>query len=252
MVELLLSKRRPLPLNFFLVLVTLGFSGCQPPGSQSRPEMENLRRAVDDVRASQADQGARLDSIQTELRELQGRIEEVEHGASAAVGGDLPQIKKDIGNLSRRIPPPAIVPVSALEQDEILSNDMPAEIGTPFAQALQKMREGAFDEALPLLQESFDRAFASDSVFAPQLLFWSGVAQDGLGDDKNALKAYHEFMTRFSKHQRAPLALLRQASVFVRLGDSKTAKLTLKKVVADFPKTSEAFQAKEKLKSLGG
>lgn len=251
MVDLLLNKRRPLPLKFFCALV-LGLSACQPPGSQARPEMESLRRAVDDVRSSQADQGSRLDSIQTELRELQGRLEQLEHSADKQIGADISQMKKDVGTLSRRVPPPAIVPVLALEQDENISNDMPPEIGTPFAQALQKLREGAFDDALPLLEESFDRAFAADSSFAPQVLFWSGVAHDGVGDNKNALKAYHEFLTRFAKHPRAPLALLRQASVFVRLGDNKTAKITLRKVVADFPKSSEAFQAKDKLKSLGG
>lgn len=234
-----------------LVAASLLVVGCQPPGSQVRPEVDKIRRAVDDLRSTQADQGARLDSIQSEMRELAGRLEELEHSTDTKIGGDLSAIKRDVGNLSKRVPPPAIVPASALEMDEGITDDMPAEIGTPFAEALQKLREGNFDQALPLLQEAFDRAYASDSQFSPQVLFWSGVAHDGVGDHKNALKAYHEFLTRFGKNPRAPLALLRQASVFVRLGDTKIAKVTLKKLIADFPKSSEAFQAKDKLKSLG-
>ena len=71
-----------------------------------------------------------------------------------------------------------------------------------------------------------------------------------MADNGKALAAYHEVVTKYPKHQRAALALYRQALVFIRLKDSKTAGLTLRKLIAEFPGSSEAAQAKEKLKDL--
>jgi TolA-binding protein len=41
---------------------------------------------------------------------------------------------------------------------------------------------------------------------------------------------------------------LRQAAVFTRLGDKKAAKDSLKKILEDYPRSSEASEARVKLK----
>jgi len=64
------------------------------------------------------------------------------------------------------------------------------------------------------------------------------------------LRAYTEVATRFPKSNRAPTALYRQALVLVRLGDRKTATLSLRKLVDDYPKSPEAQMAKDKIKEL--
>ena len=51
------------------------------------------------------------------------------------------------------------------------------------------------------------------------------MAADGLGDNRRALAAYGEMIADYPKHPRASLALLRQGSVFIRLGDVNTARL---------------------------
>ena len=81
-------------------------------------------------------------------------------------------------------------------------------------------------------------------------LFWQGVAFDGLSDNRGALKAYSEVVSRYPKSNRAPSALYRQSLVFVRLGDKKTATLSLRKLLDDYPKSPEAAMAKDKLKEL--
>jgi TolA-binding protein len=81
-------------------------------------------------------------------------------------------------------------------------------------------------------------------------LFWEGVAFDGLHDDRQALRAYAEVVSRYPKSQRAPSSLLRQASVLVRLGDPKAARLSLQKLLDDYPRAPEAAIAKDKLRDL--
>jgi TolA-binding protein len=57
-------------------------------------------------------------------------------------------------------------------------------------------------------------------------------------------------LAKFPKSGRAPLALLRQGSLMIRLGDAKTAKVVFKKLVADYPKSAEASRARERLKEF--
>ncbi|MCB0321217.1 MAG: tetratricopeptide repeat protein, partial [Bdellovibrionales bacterium] len=151
-------------------------------------------------------------------------------------------------SIRRRVPPPPIVPVLALESDEVLATKLPAEISRLFTNALLRIREGNFAEALPLLSEAEGLSVGRD--WAPILVFWSGVAEDGLADLKRALATYHRMVQEYPQHPRSALALLRQASVFVRLHDTDTARLTLRKLLQEFPGTSEAAQAKERLKKL--
>ena len=115
-----------------------------------------------------------------------------------------------------------------------------------FESALQNIRQGKFTPAVGALEDAADSVHGTAQ--APMVLFWLAVAQEGANANEEAVRRYIEITTRYPKSRRAPLALLRQASVMVRLGDAKTAKLSLKKLVSDYPKSEEAARAKEKLK----
>ena len=116
------------------------------------------------------------------------------------------------------------------------------------ANALTRLRTGSYSEGLSLFRQLL--GLTQNRDLAGRSLFWVAVSEEGLGNNSGALSAYHQFSQLYSDHPRLPQALLRQASVFLRLRDNETARLTLQKLMAQFPSTAEARQAQEKLSRL--
>ena len=79
---------------------------------------------------------------------------------------------------------------------------------------------------------------------------WKAISFEGLGDYRAAIAVYHELIGKFSKDDRSSASLLRLAALFLRVGDMKTARITLQKLIADFPKSSAADLARERLKHI--
>jgi len=183
------------------------------------------------------------------VRSLAGRVEELEYLQRARLGSDISALKQNISSLQRRVPPPAIVPLAALEADESLAQKLPRpEVAKDFGAALQKLREGAFSEALTLLDSAYDKNYGEQGTV--EIVFWRGIAYEGMGENRKALEAYGQLITAFPETPRKSLALLRQGSVLIRMGDTRTAGLTFRKLIADYPRSAEAAQARERLKDL--
>lgn len=226
-----------------LLVLTITSSGCVD--QQAHLDITRLRQELGEMRAIQADHTSQVSQVQGELRTLSGRIDEIEYAQRQRLGGALSDLQKDVSSLRKRVPPPPIVPSGYLEQDEAGVRGLPDSALTIWNEALALIREGKFADALPRLQETLDVAVQTPA--SPIVVFWIGVAHDGLADSKRALEAYNDIISKYPKSSRVPQALLRQSSVFVRLDDSKTAKLILKKLVGEFPKSPEAAQARERL-----
>lgn len=230
-----------------VVTVSLGCAGCTE-NFVRQPELDRVSTSLSDIRNLQATQTTQIAALENQLRQMVGRLEEMEHAQNTRVDSDLSALKNDLSNLQRRVPPPAIVPATALDEDEGGIQKLPEAMQAPMGEGFRALRSGSYAEALAHFKEAYDYGYGKDpSAIAG---FWIGVAYDGLGSNREALTAYHDVATRFPKNRRTALALLRQGSVLVRLGDSKTAALTFKKIISEFPKTAEADRAKERLKDL--
>jgi TolA-binding protein len=228
------------------IVTAIMLSGCAT--QDLRKDITRLERSINDLRAFQAEQTDTINSLDSQVKALSGRLEELEFSQNKRLGQDLSSLKEDLSSLRRRVPPPAIVPASELEVDEVWANSVAEEAGRLLTDSLQRLREGKFNEAIPLLQNAVEQLDGTDRAAVP--LFWEGVAFDGLHDDRQALRAYAEVVSRYPKSQRAPSSLLRQASVLVRLGDPKAARLSLQKLLDDYPRAPEAAIAKDKLRDL--
>ena len=220
-------------------------AGC----ADNRAQLSKMENSINDLRGYQADQTTQISALQNEIRRVSGRLDEIEYQQKTHVGSDLSSLKDDLTRLKTRVPPPAQVPLAPLEEDEALVGRLPAEVAKTFSDGLLKVREGAYNEAIPLFQQILDSTQPGD--FTANVLFWSGVCYDGNEENRQSLSAYSDIVARFPKHARAPQALLRQSAALVRLGDSKTAKLSLQKLLQDYPKSTEAARARERLKDLG-
>lgn len=221
-----------------------GVAGCSVEDLERK--VARLERSMGDMRAYQAEQTETINALDSQVKVISGRMEELEFAQNKRLGTDLSALKADLNSLRRRVPPPAIVPVDELEVDEVWAKSLPEDIGALFFDGLSNLREGRYDIALPLFQNAAEQLNGSDR--AGVALFWQGVACDGMGDDRGALRAYAEVVSRYAKSSRAPTSLLRQSFVLNRLGDKKAANLSLRKLVEDYPRSLEAGVAKERLK----
>lgn len=226
------------------VLCTAGSAvGC---GGSVSGEVVRLRASLNDMRSLQAEQGAQLAQLNADVRALQGKQEELEFLSTRHIGGEVASLRGEISSLKGRVPPPSGVPGRLLEEDERAAHALPSAVGTRLVEGLRLLREGKFLDAVPVIKTALDAAQDGDG--SPQALFWLGVAYDGVRDDRNALFAYNQVVSRFAASPRAPSALLRQAQVFHRLADSKAEEATLEKLQKDFAQSPEARVAKARLK----
>jgi len=233
-------------------IVTLAFvltllSGCSAYDLGSK--VARLERSLSDLRAMQAEQTESINSLDSQIKLVAGRLEELEFSQGRRLGTDLSALKEDVSALRKRIPPPPGVPVAELEADEAWAQKLSDETRRIFLDGLALLREGKYADAVPLMENAAEQA-RSDNGLAGPILFWLGVAYDGLSDNKGALRSYAETVSQYPKCHRAPASLMRQADVFVRLGDTKTAQLSLKKLIDDYPKAPEAVEAKDRLRQL--
>lgn len=232
----------------FLLILLLSLSSCTNSGRDVKNDLNRVQRSMSDVRTFQAEQTSELESIRNELRGLVGRVENLEYLQRAQLGGSPTALTDNVNSLIKK-DPPAIVPVATLNEDEAYAATLPnTEVGKTFMSALQLIRDGRFQDALPLLQEAYDRNGSAEG--SVHLLFWRGVALEGLGDNRRALETYGAIVAMPTGQTRKALALLRQGSVFIRMGDSRTADLTFRKLINDYPQSVEAEQAKQRLADL--
>ena len=91
-------------------------SGCGA-ATLSR-DVETLQRSVNDLRAMQSEQTDIVNSLDSQVKALAGRLEEMEFAQNKRFGSDLTGLKEELSSLRRRVPPPAVVPVPELEADE--------------------------------------------------------------------------------------------------------------------------------------
>jgi len=232
--------------GFSLTLLTL--CGCAESFEKLRRDISRLEGGLNDLRAYQAEQTTKISQLESQIRNISGRVDELEFAQNKRLGSALDSLKSDVSALRRRVPPPPIVPAQALEEDERQLERLPKELSEPAGEGLQALREGNFEKALSYWDEML--YLAGGTEWAPMAAFWRAVALDGLNEHKKALEVYHGLAMRFPKYYRTPLVLLREASLLIRMGDNKTAKLVLNKLLTDYPKSNEAAQARQRLKDL--
>jgi TolA-binding protein len=161
---------------------------------------------------------------------------------------EVPDIKTALDTLQKRVPPPSIVPESALEKSLASADALPVEIATELKIALQLIRSGEFAKAEKQIADTM--ALPNATMYLPELLFWSGVSYDGQENYRQSLLAYHRIVADHPNSPLVPAALLRQAVVFERMRDLDAMKTVLNNIINNHPHTPEAEKARLKLEGI--
>jgi tol-pal system protein YbgF len=87
-------------------------------------------------------------------------------------------------------------------------------------------------------------------ILVPNAYFWIGEAYYADKKYEDAILSYETLLKKHPKHEKARGAMLKQAYAFIELGDKKTGKVILEKVMEKYPKSREADLAEKKIAEM--
>ncbi|MFZ5993553.1 MAG: tol-pal system protein YbgF [Thermodesulfobacteriota bacterium] len=240
-------------------------------------------KSVEVISKKQADMGIQLEDIKMELMRLQDRIERQENrwqeltGRSEAedkvLAEKMQKLSDQINSLQARI---SVLEKNVSHEDksagkEVKSDapvaDAPGRAVTGQAVTIEKTkiktRKSAkenYDEAYKLYKENAYRQAIEkfrtflkeypDSDLAGNAGYWLGECYYQQERYEEAILEY-EKVVREHKGPKVSAALLKQGLAFHHLGDTKTARFLMEKLLEEYPKSEQAEAARANLKKWG-
>jgi tol-pal system protein YbgF len=238
------------------------------------------------VRESQADMNSRVSEISSGLQELRGRFEENKFYFEKTLKDSLAErelLKAQIASLETQVRTMKDKLLlleekeksrkQAEEQKPEQEKAAPAGIGekeekpmpegpdsTPSKQNGEVDRTKAYETAYQAFKDKkFKEArerFGSFIKDYPQneltdnAQFWIAEAYYAEKDYEGAVLAYETLIKKYAGSEKTSGALLKQGFAFVEIGDVKTGKAILSRLVEKFPDSNEAGLAKKKIAEI--
>ena len=229
-------------------------------------QIESLRNELSTTGAGIAPEAqgpalGRIDSIETELRRLTGRVEQMQFDVSGIVkdgtnriadlefrlvaleGGDLSQLPETTtlgGN---------VVVTAPVAQPTTSGVATTAPEEEDYASAMSALDNGDFVGASEKLQ-SFTVNYPGGPLTG-EAHYWRGEALVNLGDWNAAAKAFLESFSGSPEGEKAPNALYRLGVSLGQLGKSEEACLTLSDVAPRYPNSGIIGDAQAEMQGLG-
>jgi len=216
---------------------------------------KGFKSDVASVRKMSADIQATIDSTKSEMRALNGKVDDT-----------LLAVKKPADDLTR-YSEDADKRIIALE-DRILKQQI--QIDT-LSKKMAEMDKAKTDEAASapdaLYLKGLDSLKAGEVVtardqftrfldqnpkheLAANAQYWIGETYYSEKNYEQAILAYQEVIKNFPGKEKVVAAMLKQAMAFNEIKDAKSAKFVLKKLIEGFPKSEEAKKARTILKEI--
>jgi len=208
-----------------------------------------------------------MESLKVDIQSVRGNLEESEHrlqqSSEAAGSSELSRLDNAISITYRRL--------IRIEQHLGLESSEPADSGAPpttpsageanrsasqpdvsenglYNVAKASLDAGKNEEARNQFEDFIKRYPTSEN--ADNARFW--IADSYYRDKwyEKAILEYQRVVEEYSKGNKVPSALLKQAYSFANLGEKGNARLILNDLIKRYPQTQEAESAKTKLKTL--
>jgi tol-pal system protein YbgF len=218
-------------------------------GCASQRDFTNLKTELDAVKASndklvkdlgtissdkaqalknQAAIQAQFNDLQTQIREIQGRIEEL----SATPKTDITMVSA----LEARI---------KVLEDSMKGQAASASARSQYNLAIDKFNAGKFLDAL----KAFDAYIAANpnGDLVDNANFWAGECLFAEGNFEAAMDRYDVVLKNYPKSPKVPDCLYKEGLALIELGDAEAGRLSLKKVINDYPDSEAAKKAKVKM-----
>lgn len=221
--------------------------------------MSSLQKSVQDV---QANSGARLDTMSTQVQGLSDNLEEIKsrlgklnqqlvdlqntvQSLDAKISGTAPPSTSPTSN-NNFTPSPSGgggVPASATPAGPAPSAD------TLYSNGLRDITSGKYDLARQEFQDYLK--YYGDTDLASNAQFYLGEIAYSQHNYDQAVTEYDRVLTNYPKSFKLAPARLKKGMALLELGQKNTGIRELREVVKRYPGTEEERRARAKLKELG-
>ncbi len=255
--------------------------------NETRKEVDSLKEKTSGVvredsfaaiKESQADLFGRINSTSNGLQELRGRFDENRYFTEKALkefGSEKDLFRVQITGLETQIrtlkdklaalemqTKALEQAIAAYEPTEKPSEPVKTEAASAEARAEPPAdsRAKAYDAAYQLYRDRrFSEARASFEAFlrdypktnlTDNAHFWIAETYYSEKDFESAILAYETLIKKYPDSPKTGGGLLKQGFAFVEIGDAKTGRIILNKLIERYPNTNEAEAAKKKIAEL--
>lgn len=250
----------------FLSLIICGTANAQ---DQNRIEqllieqdqlIKDLQREVRQLRGDNEQINYQLKSLQQNQRDIEQRLTGINlpknpapimpsmNNTGMAATGNINQNNSMQNNSllsmnpSPQINQPPVLPALSLADPK--TTTAPAE----YQQAFDLLQRGHYEKAIPAFDTFVKQSPTGD--YADNAQYWLGEAYYSKRDFVGALAAFKKLVDNYPDSPKKAHALLKIGFSYDELGDKLSARQTLEQVRKEFPSTSPARLADERLKKL--
>lgn len=210
----------------------------------------------------------RVDSLESEVRELRGQLSEQERELEK----QRQKHERALRKLEARGPAMAPIPANAAadgvdgtESGEDAGDEAPEspdagedaadavsdeEQQALYNEAFETLKSGEYDQAVEAFQKVIDAN--PQGNWAPSAFFWQGETHYVQRDYSAAAKSYAELIERYPESNRVPDATLKLGYIAQEQDRIDEAKRRFNTVVEQYPDSQAAGLARQRLDRLGG
>lgn len=195
-----------------------------------------MDRTIKDLTAEKDLLQAKMSAIENELKALRARLEGFEKPEKPKE--DAPPQVREQAPAAPAAPAPPAAEAKAADGDQ----------GDPqrtYDDAQIDFREKRYPEA----RRKFEK-FAADHPkhqLVPNSYFWIGETFYAEKKYDDAILAYENLLKKHPEHEKVRGAMLKQAYSFIDMGDRKTGKVILERLIEKYPTSKEAELAEKKI-----
>jgi tol-pal system protein YbgF len=207
-----------------------------------RADFEALAQRVDGAAKSQLDFANQMESMRADVSRLRGQLEVMSNSLDAAQKRQQ-DFYIDLDTRLRKLETAAAPPPAETKPEAKVD---PAAETKDYEAALTAFKGAKYKDALAGLQ-SFIKTYPSSGLL-PNAYFWAASSHFQLHDYAHSAEAFAKVAATWPNDPKAPDALLGQANAQAEAGDVKGAKKTLAQLVSQYPTSTAARAAKQRLK----
>jgi tol-pal system protein YbgF len=237
------------------LLLAAGCASTPPDQDPVQQKLNELDSRAQHNAASNAELSQRLDDVQSSLRELRGRIDELEHNNEAL----LKQQRDLYADLDKRLSS-AGPAAGAGGAGGSASPEQPAAAaggGAPssteqsvYAQAFDALKAGSYSVAITGFKDFLNNY--PSSTLADNAQYWLGEAYYVTRDYDSAGTAFRTVVRKWPDSRKAPDAMLKLGYTQYEQKQYPAARATLTDVTRKYPSSDAARLAGERLKRIPG
>jgi len=217
--------------------------------------MSSLQKSVQDV---QANSGARLDTMSTQVQGLSDNLEEIK-SRLGKLNQQLVDLQNSVQSLDAKISGTAPAPAAGAASPASSTGASPSSSAAPggpapsadtlYSNGLRDITSGKYDLARSEFEDYLK--YYADTDLASNAQFYLGEIFYKQKQYVDAVAAYDRVLTAYPKSFKLGPARLRKGLALIELGQKTAGVRELREVVKRFPGSDEDRLARGKLKELG-